>query len=189
MALRDVTNAQSVARPVLRVLPKYEPHVVLDVIYAHLIRKGVPLHLQCNTSGFTAKRAQGCKNMDLWVDGLLSPQNPLTCLPPSFRNLKGFIEFCCHRDISLLGYTIGSMEYVCSYCARLYVVDAFVPLSCGCHYHPPCIRALILSWHTNCLGCGAPPHGTWMAYLGSPLDERMSTELEEHRTTSMTNDN
>jgi len=44
-------------------------------------------------------------NIDLWIDGSLYPKNALTGLPPSFRNLKGLLEFCCQGDNDLLGYT------------------------------------------------------------------------------------
>lgn len=35
--------------------------------------------------------------------------------------------------------TYGSLQMVCPYCGRLYVENAYVLLSCGCHYHPPCM--------------------------------------------------
>jgi len=43
------------------------------------------------------------------------------------------------------------------------------------------MQVLILSRHgTHCMGCGKSIHGTWMAYWGFPLDERMSKELKDH---------
>lgn len=98
MALRVVSRDG--ARPL-----KYEPHIVLEGIYAPLVRKGIPLHLQCNPAEFSAKRADGCLNIDLWVDGSLYPKHPLTGLSPSFRNVKGLLEFCCHGENGFLGYT------------------------------------------------------------------------------------
>jgi len=60
--------------------------------------------------------------------------------------------------------TDGSMEMMCPYCGRLYVENAYVPLSCGCRYHPPCMRALIVTGNNHCHSCGDPIHGIWMAY-------------------------
>lgn len=76
--------------------------------------------------------------------------------------------------------TGGPMEQLCPYCARLYIQNAFIPLSCGCRYHPPCMRALILTGSTECMGCGKHPHDTWMAYWGFPLDGPMPVQLKDH---------
>ena len=71
-----------------------------------------------------------------------------------------------------------AMEDICPYCSGAFLANAFVLLSCGCRYHPPCMRALILKGQMNCKACGARPHGTWMAYWGFPLNSRMMRELE-----------
>lgn len=58
MALNPVVNGVRVER-------KYEPHVVLDPEFAPIIRRDVPLHLQCSTKEVLAKRLLGCRNIDL----------------------------------------------------------------------------------------------------------------------------
>ena len=105
MAVRSTVEA-------LRSERRYEPHVSLDPEYAPLIRRGVPLHLQCSSKEFPVKRLLGCKNVDLWVDRSLYPRDPVSGVSPSFRNLKGLVEFCCHGESGLLGYTknLGNSE-------------------------------------------------------------------------------
>jgi hypothetical protein len=93
------------ARDSVRSERKYEPHLLLDAEYALLIKKGVGLHLQCSISEFPYKRLLGWKNIDLWVDGTVYLVNPITGVCPWFRNLKGLLEFVCHGEDGLLGYT------------------------------------------------------------------------------------
>jgi hypothetical protein len=93
------------ARECVRSERKYEPHVLLDVAYAPLIKKDVGFHLQCSISEFPCKCLLGWKNIDLWIDGTVYPVNPITGVCPRFRNLKGLLEFVCHGEDGLLGYT------------------------------------------------------------------------------------
>jgi hypothetical protein len=103
--LGTVLFTDMAARECVRSERKYEPHVLLDAEYATLIKKGVGLYLQCSISEFPCKRLLGWKNIDLWVDGTVYLVNPITGICPRFRNLKGLLEFVCHGEDGLLGYT------------------------------------------------------------------------------------
>jgi hypothetical protein len=96
---------------------KYDPHVSLDGIYAPLVKKGMHLQVHCSPTKFAAKRAQGCVNIDLWLNGSIYHRDPQAGVAPPFRNLKSFLEFCCHGESGLHGYTkalsqIGRAEVV-----------------------------------------------------------------------------
>jgi hypothetical protein len=66
--------------------------------------------------------------------------------------------------------------------ARYFIANAIMPLSCGCLYHPTCLRDLILWGSTGsivtCLDCGIPTHGAWLASWGFPLHSPAVAELE-----------
>ena len=98
MTLNPVVNG-------IRAQKKYEAHVLLDPEFAPIMKRGVQLHLQCSSKEFPAKRLLGCKNIDLWIDGSLYPVDPISDISLWFRNLKGFVEFCCHGENGLLGYS------------------------------------------------------------------------------------
>ena len=51
-----------------------------------------------------ARRQEGYKNVDLWVDPNLYPPDPATQYPPSFHNLPSFLQFVGDGDNGLLGY-------------------------------------------------------------------------------------
>ena len=51
-----------------------------------------------------ARRLEGCKNVDLWVDRNLYPPDPATQYPPSFNSLPSFLQFLGDGDNGLLRY-------------------------------------------------------------------------------------
>ena len=95
MALRDVSNKAGV----------YVPSVSLDCKYSPLIKRGRHVDEQCKKFEFASLRNSGSTNIDLWVDGGIYPTDPLTGVPPPFRNTKSCLEFVCHGECGLLGYT------------------------------------------------------------------------------------
>ena len=95
MALRDVTNTCT----------KYIPQIQLAAKYAPLIRRGKSLEVQACRSSFPEKRAAGDTHIDLWVDGRLYPDDPDTKCPPRFSTTKEYLEFLCHGESGMLGYT------------------------------------------------------------------------------------
>jgi hypothetical protein len=71
----------------------------------------------------------------------------------------------------------------CKYCDRGFVANTYVPLSCGCKYHPPCMIEMIFSGRIQCIQCGARIHGSWMATWGMTLDTKMQCQVEEDQVT------
>jgi hypothetical protein len=67
-------------------------------------------------------------------------------------------------------------------CTHYFIANAIMPLSCGCLYHPTCLRDLILRDSTGsivtCLVCGTPTHGAWLASWGFPLHSSAVAEVE-----------
>ena len=49
-------------------------------------------------------RAAGQKNVDLWVDGRLYPNDPVAHYHPTFHNLSTFLQFVGRGENGLLGY-------------------------------------------------------------------------------------
>lgn len=95
MALRDITNTSA----------SYSPQVKLDSKYAPVIKRGVVLESQGSRASFPERRAAGETHIDLWVDGALYPADPATNSPPSFTTTKEYLEFLCHGEEGMLGYT------------------------------------------------------------------------------------
>jgi hypothetical protein len=95
MALRDVTNLSS----------NYFVQIQLEVKYAPLIRCRKSLQEQVPKSSFSERREAGETNIDLWIDGRLYPVDPSTESPPPFRTTKQYLEFLCHGEMDMLGYT------------------------------------------------------------------------------------
>ena len=71
----------------------------------------------------------------------------------------------------------------CKYCDQGFVANTYVPLSCGCKYHPPCMMEMILSSHFQCIQCGIRIHGSQMATWGLTLDTKMQRQVEEDQVT------
>lgn len=97
MALQDVANRGRGSG--------YTASVALDSKFAPIVKKGVRLDQQVSRLEFPVLRASGATNMDLWLDGNLYPTDPLTRKPPQFGTLKSCLEFLCHGESGLLGYT------------------------------------------------------------------------------------
>ena len=95
MALRDVTNTCG----------NYIPQVQLESKYAPLIQRGKSLDAQASKNSFSERREAGETNIDLWVDGHLYPVDPATECSPPFSNTKQYLEFLCHGEMGMLGYT------------------------------------------------------------------------------------
>ena len=92
MALRDISNT-------------YIPSVRLSSRYALVIKRGVVLDDQSSRASFPTRRANGEIHIDLWVDGGLYPMDPATNSPPCFSTTKEYLEFLCHGEQGMLGYT------------------------------------------------------------------------------------
>jgi hypothetical protein len=71
--------------------------------------------------------------------------------------------------------TIGD----CKYYDRGFIANTFVPLSCRCNYHPPCVMEMILSNRLNCIECNTRIHGLWMAIWGFSLNKNMECEVQD----------
>ena len=95
MALRDVTNTTG----------GYIPQIHMDAKYLPLVRRGTRIDYHATRSSFARRRARGKTHIDLWTDGALYPEDPATKCAPEFRNLKQILQFICHGDDGLLGYT------------------------------------------------------------------------------------
>lgn len=96
MALRDVTN----------IVPgNYAVQISMDKKYTPVIRKGRIIEEQVSRSSFPTRRAAGETHIDLWVDGSLYPPDPATNSPPEFKTTKQYLEFLCHGESGMLGYT------------------------------------------------------------------------------------
>ena len=102
MALRDISNT-------------YIPSVRLSSRYAPVIKRGVVLDDQSSRVSFPTRRANGETHIDLWVDGGLYPMDPATNSPPRFSTTKEYLEFLCHGEQGMLGYT----KYLSSAATRL----------------------------------------------------------------------
>ena len=50
------------------------------------------------------RRAAGHTNVDLWAEGALYPNDPITNLSPLFQNLISFLQFVGRGENGLLGY-------------------------------------------------------------------------------------
>lgn len=96
MALRDVTNG---------VPGGYAMQISMDKKYAPAIRKGRIIEEQASRSSFPTRRAAGETHIDLWIDGSLYPPDPATDSPPEFTTTKQYLEFLCHGESGMLGYT------------------------------------------------------------------------------------
>ena len=92
MALRDISNT-------------YIPSVRLSSRYAPVIKRGVVLDDQSSRASFPTRRANGETHIDLWIDGGLYPMDPATNSPPCFSTTKEYLEFLCHSEQGMLGYT------------------------------------------------------------------------------------
>lgn len=95
MALRDLTNVGG----------SYAVQIPMDKKYAPVIRKGRIIEEQESRSSFPAWRAAAETHIDLWVDGSLYPVDPTTNSPPQFKTTKQYLEFLCHGESGMLGYT------------------------------------------------------------------------------------
>ena len=87
------------------IVHSYKPQVHLHARYAPVHRSGtykseVPSDATC-----VIRRAVGDNDIDLWTDGSIYPQDLATGIPPSFKNMKEFLEFPCHSEQGLHGYT------------------------------------------------------------------------------------
>ena len=78
MALQDITNKTS----------KFGLQVELEAKYATLKSR----HVARNIS-YDQLRMQGAKAIDLWTDGNLYPEDPISGAPPPFRNITALMKF------------------------------------------------------------------------------------------------
>lgn len=95
MALRDCKNTTGGCIP----------QIHMDARYLPLVRRGSRLDGQASRSSFAERRARGETHIDLWIDGALYPEDPATKRTPCFNTLKQFLQFLCHGEDGLLGYT------------------------------------------------------------------------------------
>ena len=79
---------------------KVDLHVRVPPDYSVIIDKS-----NLTQSELNARRQEGCKNVDLWVDPILYPPDPpATQYPPSFNNFPSILQFVGDGDNGLLGY-------------------------------------------------------------------------------------
>lgn len=91
MALNDITNRPS----------KFRLHVDLEREYSTLRSARVN---EESAIALHNLRLQGCKSIDLWVDGAIYPLDRLTNAPPTFKNMTTFLRFVGDGFNGLLGY-------------------------------------------------------------------------------------
>ena len=97
MALQEITN---IGKGSL-----YTAAVVLDSKFTPVVKKGVRIDQQPLRAEFPALRDSGATNIDLWLDDNLYPIDPVTGKPPQFHTVKSYLEFLCHGESGLLGYS------------------------------------------------------------------------------------
>ena len=97
MALQEITN---IGKGSL-----YTAAVVLDSKFAPIVKKGVRIDQQPSKAEFPALRDFGATNIDLWLDGNLYPTDLVMGKPPQFHIVKSYLEFLCHGEFGLLGYS------------------------------------------------------------------------------------
>ena len=83
----------------------YKPQVHLHACYALVHRRGTRKSEVPSNATFAARGAAGDNNIDLWTDGSIYLQDSATGIPSSFKNVKEFLEFACHGEQGLHGYT------------------------------------------------------------------------------------
>ena len=70
----------------------------------------------------------------------------------------------------------------CPICSRLFIANAFMTFSCGCHYHLIYLRDMIfcnsIGGFLICFGCHKWVHGAWMVYWYFELDKSMEAKIE-----------
>lgn len=82
----------------------YTTSTVVPSKYRPLIERGRPLANQTPRSQFPAKRKAGGTNLDLWLDGSIYPQNPITGVVPAFRDIRSLLCYVGDGESGLLGY-------------------------------------------------------------------------------------
>ena len=73
----------------------YKPQVHLHICYALVHRRGTCKSEVPSNAMFAAQRAARDNNIDFWTDGSIYLQDSATRIPPSFKNVKEFLEFAC----------------------------------------------------------------------------------------------
>ena len=90
---------------------QYIPHFALDTRYAPVMRRGSTQVELCMRSSFPTRRLRGDTNIDLWINGDIYPVDPMTGKPPPIKSLKEFVEFICHGEQGLRGYTQRLLDH------------------------------------------------------------------------------
>lgn len=75
-----------------------------STIYARVIKRGSIIDEHSSRAGFAAKRSNGEKNIDMWVDGSLYQIDPAASLHRCFSTLKEYLESLCHGKRGMLEY-------------------------------------------------------------------------------------
>ena len=83
----------------------YKPQIHLHAWNALVHRKGTRRSELHSNATFVVHKAVGDNNIDLWTNGSIYLQDLMIGLSPSFKNMKEFLEFTCHSEQGLHGYT------------------------------------------------------------------------------------
>jgi hypothetical protein len=78
--------------------------------YAPLISRSRQIEMQTSKSEFPLRREAGGTNIDLWTDGSIYPQDPVTGKPPPFRSVSELLEYVGDGKRGLYSY----VENLCS---------------------------------------------------------------------------
>lgn len=85
-------------------MDKYKISASLDRKYAPLINRSRMIHEQTSKAYFSVLRDRGETNVDLWTDGSIYPQHPISNKRPNFRSVSDLLQFVGDGRSGLLGY-------------------------------------------------------------------------------------
>ena len=85
-------------------MDKYKISASLDRKYAPLINRSRMIHEQTSKAYFSVLRDRGETNVDLWTDGSIYPQHPISNKQPNFRSVSDLLQFVGDGRSGLLGY-------------------------------------------------------------------------------------
>ncbi len=80
----------------------YHLHIDVHPNYGPLQKRNKATHLSYQQ--MEQRRIQGEHHLDLWTDGRLYPNNPVTNAPPPFSNVTSLLHFTGDGKQGLLGY-------------------------------------------------------------------------------------
>ena len=84
---------------------KYHLHIDLEPSYAPVQKRHGGSSVSANERN--ALRSSGAKNVDIWCDGSIYPEDPQTCSQPPFSSPTSLLRFVGDGQKGLLGYCIS----------------------------------------------------------------------------------